>query len=91
MDYDAAGAEAIASRLEGYGPNIYSRTKESWVELLGYENGNGLYLMLLSIRHEKGAIPRNVNINDGYPPLKQAIRAGAAKSSDHGSTRKSQD
>jgi hypothetical protein len=68
MDYDAAGAEAIASRLEGYGPNIYSRTTESWAALLGRENGNGLYLMLLAIKRDKGAIPRNIDMNDGYPP-----------------------
>lgn len=88
MDYDATTAEAIVSKLEGYGPNIYSRTKESWTELLGYENGNGLYLMLLSIRHQKGAIPRNVNMNHGYPPSKQTKGAGLAMSSDQGTTRK---
>jgi hypothetical protein len=88
MDYDAASAEAVVSRLEGYGPNMYSRTKESWIELLGYENGNGLYLMLMSIRNQNGAVPKNVKMNDGYPPLKQAIGAGLAKSSDQVTTRK---
>jgi hypothetical protein len=61
MNYDSAGAEAEVSKLGGYGPNIYFRTSEAWIELLGRENGSGLYLMLFQVRHR--AVPKNIKIS----------------------------
>lgn len=66
LDYDPATAEAIASRLDGYGPNMYNRNMDDWIKILGPENGGGLYLTLLTIRHEKGAIPKGIRLNHGY-------------------------
>jgi hypothetical protein len=39
MDYDPTEAEVLVPRIEGFGPNMYSRDRKSWIELLGYENG----------------------------------------------------
>jgi hypothetical protein len=70
MDYDPATAEAIASTLDGYGPNIYRRNMDDWIKILGKENGGGVYMTLLTVRHKRGAIPRDINLHHGYEKKK---------------------
>jgi hypothetical protein len=70
MDYEPATAEAIASTLDGYGPNIYRRNMDDWIKILGKENGGGVYMTLLTVRHKRGAIPRGINLHHGYDKKK---------------------
>ncbi len=65
MNYDAADAEAVAMRLDGFGPNMYTRSLKSWQELLGYENGSGLYVLLVGVRHLDGAVPEGLDLESG--------------------------
>lgn len=65
MNIEPTAAATSADRFEGYGPNIYIRDLQAWNDLLGDHNGAGIYMMLLSVRHHKGAIPRKVTITHG--------------------------
>ncbi|CZT01969.1 uncharacterized protein RCO7_05448 [Rhynchosporium graminicola] len=65
MDWDALAAARQADHLHGHGPNLYLRTSESWIALLGVDNGKGIYAMLVGCRRRKGAVPQGVRIWHG--------------------------
>jgi hypothetical protein len=55
-----------------FGPNIYVTRREDW-KLIGEDQGRGLYIVLVSVRDEKGACPKNIVLNHGgrrYGPEK---------------------
>lgn len=60
MNYEVPDAEVIAARLGGFGPNMYSRKAVAWVGLLGDEDGYGVYNLLMTLRHKKGAVPKGL-------------------------------
>jgi len=65
LDYAPEAAGEVAGKLDGFGPNIYSRTVRDWRELLGHEQGEGIYSWLLGVRRQEGAIPRNLGMSHG--------------------------
>jgi hypothetical protein len=72
-------SKAISEKFEGYGPNIYCLKFEDWLNILGSNpmgRAYSVYSTLLSIRHEKGAVPKNVVLNHGYEN-KDKIGAGS--------------
>lgn len=66
MNFEPAEAMALAERLNGYGPNMYLRDVREWQNLLGDDNGQGVYVMLLVARRKKGVIPKGFKMNHGY-------------------------
>jgi hypothetical protein len=50
----------VAKGWTGFGPNIYITSREGWRKLLGEDQGQGIYIMLVSVRDEKGACPRHI-------------------------------
>ncbi|CZS91878.1 uncharacterized protein RAG0_02430 [Rhynchosporium agropyri] len=61
----ALAAARQADHLHGHGPNLYLRTPESWIDLLGVDNGKGIYAMLVGCRRRKGAVSQGVRIWHG--------------------------
>ena len=59
-------AESISQRFKGSGPDIYLMRLPAWQGLVGRESAHGLYFWLLTVRHEKGAIPRTIQMRHGY-------------------------
>lgn len=57
MNSTLSKAEQLASQLEAFGPSLYRRSVQSWITMLGHENGEALYWMLWAVSREKGAIP----------------------------------
>ena len=71
MDFTASATEEKVNRLQGYGPNMYSRSRAYWDWLLGYENGYGVWLTLKEARHHEKAVPKGLTTGPGYgPPAK---------------------
>ncbi|KAL2065841.1 hypothetical protein VTL71DRAFT_3511 [Oculimacula yallundae] len=66
MGFYSGAAVDKALEMEGFGPNIYLRSKGEWIELLGEENGKGVYAMLLAVRDQEGAVPEGVMVGHGY-------------------------
>ncbi|KAL2061425.1 hypothetical protein VTL71DRAFT_7698 [Oculimacula yallundae] len=67
MNISPDEATVLTERLNGCGPNMYLRTNEDWVQLLGEENGFGVYAMLLAVRRSKGAVPKTIKLYHGNP------------------------
>jgi len=65
FNYSPENALATSAKLEGFGPNIFSRRIHKWRELLGEEDGEGVYNWLLAVRHQKGAFPKNLRVLHG--------------------------
>jgi hypothetical protein len=58
-------AAEVVKGWKGFGPNIYIMNSEDWNELLGEQQGRGLYYMLVAVRNEKGACPTNIKLGHG--------------------------
>jgi len=62
----SSAAEDIASNFEGCGPNIYLMHLEAWEDLLGNRRlAMGIYCVVVTRRHEEGAVPHIVKIPNG--------------------------
>ncbi|KAF4633798.1 hypothetical protein G7Y89_g4315 [Cudoniella acicularis] len=57
MNYSVEEAAAIADKLEGWGPSIYTRRIQDWEEILGRPAGVALYVSLVRLRRKEGAVP----------------------------------
>jgi hypothetical protein len=66
LSYPLIDAQDIAARFKGFGPNIYIMNRFEWYRLLGLENGEGVYLILIDRRHNKGAVPARVHLRHGW-------------------------
>ena len=58
-------ADIICAKFEGIGPNIYTTRKDRWMELLDRERGEGLYVRLLSLSNERGAVLKDMRMGHG--------------------------
>jgi hypothetical protein len=58
-------AAEVAKGWTGFGPNIYVTRREDWKRLIGEDQRRGLYFMLVSMRDEKGACPKNIVLYHG--------------------------
>lgn len=66
LGYTAIDADAMAAKLDGFGPNIYMRTSGTWGELLGNEEeGLGVYVWVLESRDWEGAVPEGILLRHG--------------------------
>lgn len=51
----------MAQTLNGFGPNIYSRLCSEWKDILGKDDGLGVYNLVFATRRANGAVPRNTS------------------------------
>jgi hypothetical protein len=65
LGYMEPEAEIMAANLDGFGPNIYTRTIQKWKDILGEDQGEGIYTWILDKRHQKGAVPRRMKMAHG--------------------------
>lgn len=63
-------ASEKASKLEGFGANIYLRRFTAWQELLGFVDADGIYALGLGYRKKEGVIPEGINFNHPKPAKK---------------------
>lgn len=54
-------AERLAENFQGFGPNLWLNTYETYCDWFG-ANGQAIYTLLLEVRSEKGAVPKTVAI-----------------------------
>jgi hypothetical protein len=69
LDYTIIDALEISERLEGFGPNLYSRRISHWAELLGQEDAKAVYFWILQFRDCEGAVPEQVLVTHGNENL----------------------
>jgi hypothetical protein len=65
LNLDIKTANGVAEKFKGFGPEIYLMKQSDWVKLVGEGNGRSVYTLLVSVRREKGAIPRNIRMFHG--------------------------
>ena len=58
-------AEAKAMMFDGLGTTIYSTRLEVWRKIFGNVRGDGIYLMVLAMQNEDGALPESIK-NGGW-------------------------
>jgi hypothetical protein len=63
FNFSPEKADATAQKFEGFGPTIYMKTRESWIEFLG-ENGRGLSGLIFSLSRKRGAVPRRITLGN---------------------------
>ena len=56
-------ASEKASKLEGFGANVYLRRFAAWKQLLGFVDADGIYALGLAYRKKKGVIPEGIKFN----------------------------
>jgi hypothetical protein len=57
LKFTPSEAYEAAQKFQGYGPNIYITKQYRWKEILGDDNGMGLWFMILRYRNRRGAVP----------------------------------
>jgi hypothetical protein len=62
LNYTNTDALAVAKNLHGFGPNLYLRSMETWMKLLGNDEGRGVYAIIFGVRREKGAVPKGMKM-----------------------------
>lgn len=55
-------ASQIAAKFQGFGPNLWKMREQDWFELVGIEEGKGMFAIMKEMRGERGAIPSNVGV-----------------------------
>ncbi|TVY21066.1 hypothetical protein LARI1_G001246 [Lachnellula arida] len=66
MGYAAVDADAVATKLDGFGPNIYLRMAGTWAELLeNEEEGLAVYVWVLERRDREGGVPNGIVLKHG--------------------------
>jgi hypothetical protein len=68
LGYCSEEAAAIAMRLGGFGPNIYLRNSSEWEELVGADNGRGVYAFIMGLSDEPEAVPPTIFITQDCTP-----------------------
>jgi len=62
LNYNNTDAFDLAENLHGFGPNLYLRSVESWIKILGDDEGRGVYSILFEVRRQKGAVPKGMRM-----------------------------
>ncbi|KAH7351262.1 hypothetical protein BKA65DRAFT_550224 [Rhexocercosporidium sp. MPI-PUGE-AT-0058] len=62
LNYSVEDAQAMCEKFLGFGPTLYAMDRADWEALLGQYNGMGVYSLLLSARHQAGAVPESVDM-----------------------------
>jgi hypothetical protein len=75
LDYTIIEALEISEKLEGFGPNLYSRRISHWAELLGQEDAKAVYYWVLQFREFEGALPEGIVIVHGSKSLNGEYRS----------------
>ncbi|KAH6673435.1 hypothetical protein B0J14DRAFT_590770 [Halenospora varia] len=66
LSYTNDEANERIMKLGGFGPNLYLRTYEEWVELLEDEEvARGVYALVVARRYEEGGVPMGIKIGHG--------------------------
>jgi hypothetical protein len=61
ISWSVEDAESKTNEFEGFGPEIYLVRQSNWKEFIG-NSGSGLYTHLLTIRGERGAVPKGIGL-----------------------------
>jgi len=56
-------AADLANSIDGWGPSIFSRSESQWIYILGEGRGIAMHTLIVSVRRNKGAVPRNVTFS----------------------------
>lgn len=62
LQYPPNEAVQLASKFEGFGPNIYLAGKQRWENLLGKDGGSGLFALICCMRYKEDAVPKNAKL-----------------------------
>jgi len=66
LSFSLGEAEDAARSFTGFGPNIYLKEADHWKEIVGENNGAGVYSLLLNRRHNPGAVAKGVALCHGW-------------------------
>jgi hypothetical protein len=61
---DAEEAAELASNMfdHGFGPAVFTTTKDTWEFYLGQKDGGSIYAWIVALSREPGALPSNLTM-----------------------------
>lgn len=58
----------LSEEFEGFGPSLYIKSCEKWVQWLGLD-GQSIHALLIEMRRQKGAVPEGILV--GFKPARR--------------------